>query len=74
MNNINIVTEYIKLEQFLKLSAITGSGGEAKTFILENEIFVNGDLEKRRGRKLRHGDTIEIYDEIYTIVQVGESE
>lgn len=72
MNNVTITTEYIKLDQFLKLASITGSGGEARAFIQENEIFVNGELENRRGKKLRDGDTVIIKGLVYSIVQAGE--
>lgn len=72
MKKVNINTEYIKLEQFLKLADIVGSGGEAKYFIAENEIFVNDEKEERRGRKLRNGDIVKVKNNIYTIVQNGE--
>lgn len=55
-----IETEYITLGQFLKLVDIIDSGGMAKMFLNENEVFVNGELEQRRGRKLRVGDTLRI--------------
>lgn len=71
MKRIRINTEYIKLDQFLKLANIISTGGEAKQFILEHDILVNGKTEKRRGRKLRHQDKIEIDQEIYVIEQAG---
>ncbi|MBQ1477122.1 MAG: RNA-binding S4 domain-containing protein, partial [Erysipelotrichaceae bacterium] len=46
--SVRIHTEYVKLEQFLKLADIISSGGEAKAFLAENEIFVNGERENRR--------------------------
>jgi len=62
MKNIKITTEYITLAQFLKFASITNSGGETKIFLSEYEIKVNGELENRRGKKLRPNDTIEIED------------
>ena len=59
-NKITISTEYITLGQFLKVADIIQSGGMAKWFLSEHEIFVNGELDNRRGRKLRNGDIIEI--------------
>lgn len=50
--------EYIKLDQFLKLAGVTRSGGEAKVLIQSGEVLVNGQIETRRGRKLRHGDVV----------------
>ena len=60
MNEIQISTEYITLGQFLKLADIIQSGGMAKWFLSEHEVFINGELDVRRGRKLRVGDKIEI--------------
>lgn len=73
MKKVAITTDFIKLDQFLKLADITGSGGEARAFILENDIFVNGEKEERRGKKLRHGDTVTIHGREYEIVQAGET-
>lgn len=52
--------ETIKLDQFLKLAHIVQSGGEAKHVIKLGFVMVNGEVEKRRGRKLRDGDVVEI--------------
>lgn len=71
MRKIRIDTEYIKLDQFLKLASIVSSGGEAKKFLFGNDILVNGEKETRRGRKLRHLDKIRIDNEIYVIEQAG---
>ena len=65
--DIHIKSEFIKLEQFLKLIDLVSSGGEAKLFIIDNDILVNNILEKRRGRKLYKDDQILINDQIYKI-------
>ncbi|MEW9053334.1 MAG: S4 domain-containing protein YaaA [Neobacillus sp.] len=57
---IQLETEYITLGQFLKLADVIQSGGMAKWFLSENEIFINGEQDQRRGRKLRAGDKIQI--------------
>lgn len=62
MKKINIKTEFITLGQLLKLLDIVSSGGEAKFYIKEHKIFVNGTLEDRRGRKLRKGDLVVLSD------------
>ncbi|MFT8321806.1 MAG: S4 domain-containing protein YaaA [Bacillus sp. (in: firmicutes)] len=59
-NQIKIDTEYITLGQFLKVAEIIQSGGMAKWFLSEYEVFINGEQDQRRGRKLRSGDTIDI--------------
>jgi ribosome-associated protein len=55
--------DYIKLDQFLKLAQIAMTGGQAKAMILEGLVKVNGEVETRRGRKLRHGDHVEVEGE-----------
>ncbi len=61
--------EYIKLDQFLKLAQIAMTGGEAKAMIQDGMVKVNGEVETRRGRKLRHGDRVEVEGE-ELVVQV----
>lgn len=73
MKIVKIRTEYIKLDQFLKLADIVGSGGEAKLFIQNEAILVNGTGEDRRGRKLRDGDQITVNGKTYVIEQAGEN-
>jgi len=55
---MEITTEYIKLDSFLKAVNAVGSGGEAKMLIADGEVKVNGEVELRRGRKLRPGDEV----------------
>jgi len=69
MNIISIRTEYIRLGQFLKLANIIGSGGEAKMYLMLNDIEVNSEPEQRRGRKLYPGDLVTIASDIYTIIK-----
>ncbi len=49
---IKIKTEYITLGQFLKYINIIDSGAHAKMYLLDNKVYVNDELENRRGRKL----------------------
>ena len=48
----------MKLDQFLKWNNIVSTGGEAKILINSGQVYVNGEIEKRRGRKLNIGDVI----------------
>lgn len=59
--------EYITLGQFLKMSSIIQSGGEAKLYLAKNPVLVNGESENRRGRKLRTGDVVTINGRNYTV-------
>ncbi|MEB3103241.1 S4 domain-containing protein YaaA [Ferviditalea candida] len=60
MQTLQIDSEYITIGQFLKLADCISTGGQAKFFLQENEVKVNGKNENRRGRKLYPGDEVEI--------------
>lgn len=62
MKEIEITTEYIKLDQLLKLSGVAGTGGHAKILISEGQIKVNGKIALERGKKIRKDDIVEIID------------
>ena len=64
---IVINTDYITLGQFLKLADIIQSGGEAKSFLAQNEVEIDGQPDNRRGRKLRGGEIIDILGRKYEI-------
>ena len=51
------------LGQALKAADLVGSGGEAKVLIQSGEVRVNGEVETRRGRRLKEGDVVEVGDE-----------
>lgn len=63
MKEISIETEFIKLDQFLKLAGIAGTGGHAKILISEEEVLVNGEVCTQRGKKLRKNDEVEVIDQ-----------
>jgi ribosome-associated protein len=50
--------EYITLEALLKAAGATAGGADAKALIAAGEVAVNGEAERRRGRKLRAGDVV----------------
>lgn len=57
---VEISDNYITLGQFLKLTSIISSGGMAKPFLAQTEIYVNNEIENRRGKKLYDKDIIAI--------------
>ena len=67
MEMIEITTEYIKLEQLLKLAGEADSGANAKAVILDGLVRVNGKVELQRGKKLRKGDIIEFDRKMFQI-------
>ena len=58
MTDITITTEFIKLQDLLKLANLVGTGGEAKIVIQEGEVSVNGEVCTMRGKKIRPGDMV----------------
>ncbi len=62
IEDINIDTEEIQLDQFLKWAGVLASGGEVKALLTEEKIKRNGEIETARRRKLHVGDVIEIED------------
>lgn len=50
--------EYIELMKVLKVMQIAQTGGHAKLIIENGEVFVNGEQEFRKRKKLRKGDLI----------------
>ena len=61
-DKITIKTQFIRLDQLLKLSGLVSSGGEAKVLILEGQVSVNGQVCNMRGKKIREGDNVDIED------------
>lgn len=64
---MRIETEHIKLDSFLKGVNAVSSGGEAKLIIADGLVRVNGEVELRRGRKLRPGDRVEAAGESFLV-------
>ncbi|MDR0974548.1 MAG: RNA-binding S4 domain-containing protein [Ruminococcus sp.] len=56
---IKITTEYIKLQQALKFAGLVNMGSDAKAYILDGMVKVNGEVCLQRGKKLREGDIFE---------------
>lgn len=61
---IKLRREYITLTQALKEAGCIGTGGQAKWFLQEHPIKVNGQLEQRRGKKLHAGDRVTVTAEL----------
>ena len=59
MEEFELQTEYIELIRLLKLIQWVPSGGIAKMVVEDGLVFVNGEQESRKRRKLRQGDLVE---------------
>lgn len=68
MREIQIQSEFIKLDALLKFANLVSSGGEAKIRIAEGEVLVNGEPCLMRGKKLRPGDSVTLDGETVKII------
>ncbi len=68
-SEIIITTEYITLGQFLKYVSLIDEGWQAKFYLQENEVLVDGEVETRRGRKLRGGETVESEGKRFKVIR-----
>ena len=55
---VNITTEFIKLDQLIKYAGIAYSGAEAKDMVINGYASVNGEVCTMRGKKIRSGDVV----------------
>ncbi|WP_206169779.1 S4 domain-containing protein YaaA [Staphylococcus hominis] len=71
-----IVEGEITLGQFLKTEGIIESGGQAKWFLQDYDVLLNGERETRRGKKLADQDRIDFPDipdiDSFIIIHQGE--
>ena len=64
---INIDSDFIRLDSLLKLCNAVMTGGHAKIVIQESEVKVNGEICTARGKKIRSGDIVEFDRVIYEV-------
>ena len=55
LHDIQIHTEYIKLQDLLKFAGAVETGGDAKLIIQEGRVQVNGEVCTMRGKKCVRG-------------------
>lgn len=68
-HDIQIKTEFIKLQDLLKFAGAVETGGDAKLIIQEGRVTVNGETCTMRGKKMRPGDRAAIDGELELVVQ-----
>lgn len=68
--------DYITLQALLKETGIIQSGGAIKGYLAENTVLVNGVDEKRRGKKLRIDDHVNLLsqDTLITLIKPSDDE
>ena len=57
---VPIRDEMIRLGQLLKLAGVVDDGAQARSLIEDGEVSVDGEIERRRGRQVRPGSTVEL--------------
>lgn len=67
MQTIQINTEYIRMDSLMKLAALVSMGGEAKHFIQDGHVKLNGEVCTQRTKKIRPGDIVEFNGEEVTV-------
>jgi ribosome-associated protein len=58
MRTVEITKQPVDLFKILKFEGLVATGGEAKLVIADGQVFVNGDIETRKRRKIVTGDII----------------
>ena len=72
MITVEITTEYIKLQDLLKLATAVPTGGAAKNAIQDGEVAVNGEVCTQRGKKIRPGDDVVFDREHYAVTYADQ--
>ncbi len=67
IEKVKINSEFIKLQDLLKLMGAVETGGMAKTAIQNGEAEVNGEICTMRGKKIRKGDIVVFHDNRFEI-------
>lgn len=70
--DVIIRTEFIKLDSFLKWCGAVGLGSEAKAYVLDGMVKINGEVILQRGKKVYPGDVVEFNGESYRAVKETE--
>lgn len=66
--NVEIETDFIRLDALLKFAAIVQTGGEAKMVITDGMVSVDGEVCTQRGKKIYPGQKVTFEDVRLTIV------
>ncbi|MCC8072599.1 MAG: RNA-binding S4 domain-containing protein [Clostridiales bacterium] len=69
-----ITSDFIRLDSFLKFKGAAETGGQAKQFIQDGIVKVNGEVCTARGRKIRNGDIVSLFGTDYKIIHNQENQ
>jgi ribosome-associated protein len=62
IRDIAVRDDGIRLGQFLKLADAVEQGSDVRLLLDQERVKVNGEIEGRRGHRLRAGDVVTIGD------------
>ncbi len=65
--HIEMESEPLRLDHYLKSRGIAETGGQAKMMIQNGEVLLNGQVETRRRKKLVAGDVVQVGKAKYEI-------
>jgi ribosome-associated protein len=68
MREVVLKNEPVELHKILKFEGLVPSGGVAKLAIESGDVFVNGEVETRKRKKIVAGDVIEFNGEKIRLV------
>lgn len=69
MEEVKIKPPFIKLGQLLKYLDLIETGGDEKYFLENVDVYVNNEIDRRRGRKIYPGDEVIVNRVQYKIVE-----
>ena len=69
MEEVRIKPPYIKLGQLLKYLDLIETGGDEKSFLEDVDVYVNNEIDRRRGRKIYPNDEVIINRQVYKIIE-----
>lgn len=69
MEEVRIKPPFIKLGQLLKYLDLIETGGSEKEFLENVDVYVNDEIDRRRGRKIYPGDEVIINRQVYKIIE-----
>ena len=62
-------TDYIELNNLLKVTGLCESGGRAKNLIANGDVIVDGQTELRKRCKIRDGQIVEFNGESIHVIK-----
>ena len=69
-----ITTEFIELNQLLKLCGLAASGGAGGALVSEGKVQVDGQTELRKRCKIRPGQVVQFGDQRITVLVADPAE